>query len=275
MSATLLIVFREVLEAALIIGIVLAATRGVPHRSRWIGLGIGAGLLGAMIVAFFAGAIADSLEGLGQELFNASVLLLAVVMLGWHNVWMASHGRELSQQMNAVGTDVRTGARPLYALLIVIGLAVLREGSEVVLFLHGIAAGGNDPASMLAGGVLGLAAGMAVGALLYFGLLRVPNRHLFSVTGWMILLLAAGMAAQAAAYLAQAGYLPEFGTSLWDTSSWLPERSLPGQILRALIGYDERPSGIQLAFYLATLGIIGACMKTVGRRGSQVQRLPA
>lgn len=272
MSAALLIVFREVLEASLIIGIVLAATREVPRRAQWISLGVAAGLLGAVVVAVFAEAIAGSLEGLGQEVFNAGVLFLAVSMLGWHNVWMARHGRELAQQMNAVGVAVRTGARPLYALLIVVGLAVLREGSEVVLFLHGIAAGGSGSASMLTGGALGLAAGAAVGALLYFGLLRIPNRHLFSVTSWMILLLAAGMAAQGAAYLTQAGYLPELSPALWDSSSWLPERSLPGEILKALIGYDERPSGIQLAFYLATLCIIGACMKTIGRPAAQPAR---
>jgi high-affinity iron transporter len=275
MSAALLIVFREVLEASLVIGIVLAATREVPRRTQWIGLGVGAGLLGAVIVAFFAEVIAGSLEGLGQEVFNASVLFLAVTMLGWHNVWMSRHGRELAQQMNAVGNAVRTGARPLYALLIVVGLAVLREGSEVVLFLYGVGAGGSEPAAMLGGGVLGLAAGAAVGALLYFGLLRIPSRHLFNVTSWMILLLAAGMAAQGAAYLVQAGYLPELVAGLWDSSSWLPEGSLSGQILKALIGYDERPSGIQLAFYLATLCIIGVCMKTLGRAEAHVQRLPA
>lgn len=265
MAATLLIVFREVLEASLIIGIALAATREVPRRAQWISLGVAAGLLGAVVVAFFAEGIAGSLEGLGQEVFNAGVLFLAVGMLGWHNVWMARHGRELAQQMNAVGASVRTGARPLYALMIVVGLAVLREGSEVVLFLHGIAAGGGESASMLTGGLLGVGIGAAVGALLYFGLLRIPNRHLFTVTSWMILLLAAGLASQAAAYLVQAGYLPELVPALWDSSAWLPERSLPGEILKALIGYAERPSGIQLAFYLATLCVIGACMKTIGR----------
>ncbi len=269
MSATLLIVFREVLEAALIIGVVLAATRGLPGRGRWISFGVGAGLVGAVMVAFSAEAIAASLEGLGQEVFNASVLFLAVFMLGWHNIWMARHGRELTQQMNAVGAAVSTGARPLYALLIVVGLAVLREGSEVVLFLYGIAAGGSDSASMLSGGLLGLAAGAAMGALLYFGLLRIPSRYLFSVISWMILLLAAGMAAQGAAFLAQAGYLPELTSTLWDTSGVLPERSIPGEILKALAGYDERPSGIQLAFYISTLIVMGVCMKTIGRPGPQ------
>ena len=265
MSATLLIVFREVLEASLIIGIALAATRGVARRNAWINLGIAGGLAGAVVVAFFAEGIANSLEGLGQEVFNAGVLFLAVVMLAWHNIWMARHGRELAMEMNSVGKAIRAGARPLHALMFVVGLAVLREGSEVVLFLYGISAQGSGAGAMLLGGALGLGLGALAGAALYFGLLRIPTRHLFAVTSWMILLLAAGMAAQGAAFLAQAGYLPELSPMLWDTSGVLPESSVVGQVLKALAGYEDRPSGIQLAFYVATLVLITIGMQTLGR----------
>ncbi len=141
MIGTLVIVFREVLEAALVIGIVLAATRGVTGRGWWVGGGIAAGLFGSTLVAAFARGIAETAAGMGQEVFNASLLFTAVVMLGWHNVWMGRHGRELAHQMKAVGHRVRTGEQPLLALSTVISLAVLREGSEVVLFLYGIAAG--------------------------------------------------------------------------------------------------------------------------------------
>lgn len=265
MLQTLVIVFREVLEAALVIGIVLAATRGVARRHLWINLGISAGVLGAGVVALFAEGIATSLEGLGQEVFNAGVLFLAVGMLGWHNVWMSRHGRELAMEMNSIGRAVSSGARPLYALMIVIALAVLREGSEVVLFLYGIAAGGNQTAPMLIGGLGGLAIGSLAGALLYFGLLRVPQKHLFTVTSWMILLLAAGMAAQGAFFLTQAGYLPELSPMLWDSSGLLPQSSVPGQVLHALVGYEDQPTGIQMLFYLCTLTVIGVAMKVIGR----------
>jgi len=262
MFATTLIVFREMLEAALIIGIVLAATRGAAHRGLWVSLGVGAGLLGATLVAASADAIASAVAGVGQEVFNASVLFLAVGMLGWHNIWMKRHGRELTAHMNKVGRGVLEGERPLYLLAVVVGIAVLREGSEVVLFLHGIAAsteGGT--ASMLSGGLLGIAGGGAVGLAMYFGLLRIPTRHLFSVTAWLILLLAAGMSAQGAHYLVQAGLLPPLGTALWDTSWILSEHSIFGQILHTLVGYIARPDGIQVVFYFATLFLIGGFMK--------------
>src|SRR5436190_23696726 len=128
MFANLLLVFREVLEAALIVSIVAAATRGVPRRGAWIGGGIGAGVLGAVLVALFASGIADAMEGMGQEWFNAIVLLAAVAMIGWHVIWMSKHGRELAQHMKQVGSAVSAGSRPMTALLVVVAIAVLREG---------------------------------------------------------------------------------------------------------------------------------------------------
>src|SRR5919201_4081702 len=152
MLGALVIVFREAIEAVLIIGIMLAATRGVPGRGAWVGLGIGVGVVGASIIALFAEAISSAFEGAGQELLNASVLGAAVVMLMWHNAWMARHGREMAAEMAAVGQAVTTGKRPMTAPAAVGGLAVLREGSEVVLFLYGIVAAGTSPSSLLIGG---------------------------------------------------------------------------------------------------------------------------
>jgi high-affinity iron transporter len=113
MFGALVIVFREVIEAGLIIGIVLAATRGISGRGHWVAAGVLLGTLGAGIVALFAEAIANAFEGSGQELLNASVLGAAVVMLMWHTVWMARHGREMAAEMAAVGAAVTAGKRPM------------------------------------------------------------------------------------------------------------------------------------------------------------------
>src|SRR5215510_1841892 len=254
MLATAIIVFREVLEAALIVSIVLAASLGAPGRGYWVSTGVGAGVIGASLVAVFASNIAAALSGVGQELFNAAILLLAVGMLGWHIVWMSRHGRELAASARAIGNAVISGARPLYVLAVVCGVAVLREGSETVLFLYGIAAGGGLGAvSLASGGLLGLAWGIGIGAVLYFGLLHIPTQRLFAVTNWMVLLLAAGMAAQAAGFLVQADLLPPLGQALWDSSGFLAENSLIGKALHTLVGYVSRPDGIQILFYLFTL----------------------
>jgi high-affinity iron transporter len=260
------IVFRETLEAALIVSIVMAATVGIPGRNLWVTAGLVAGIVGALLVAAFAASIAAAAEGIGQELFNAGVLLLAVVMLGWHTVWMSSHGRALAAEVGAVGRAVAGGSRPLWALAVVVGVAVLREGSETVLFLYGVAAGSHDGAAgMFIGGLAGAGAGVLLGAALYLGLLRIPLRHLFTVTNWMVIFLAAGMAAQAAGFLVQADLVPSFGDSLWDTSFLISDDSVAGQLLHTLIGYVSEPSGIQLLFWAVTLAVISLAAQTIGR----------
>ncbi len=267
MISALIIVFREVIEAGLIVGIVLAATAGVPLRSRAVVFGVAGGIAGACLVAAFAGELANLFEGSGQEFFNAAILLLAVAMLTWHNVWMASHGREMARELKAAGHQVVTGERTLTALAIVVGVAVLREGSEVVLFLYGIPAPGATTATgMVAGGALGLVAGALVSGLMYFGLLTIPAGKLFQVTSGLITLLAAGMAAQAVIFLQNGGWLLYFTGTLWDTGWLLKEDSITGRLMHTLIGYSQAPNGAQLIAYCGTIIGVVALMKLVQQR---------
>jgi high-affinity iron transporter len=268
MLATAVIMFREVLEAALIVAIVLGASRGIAGRGRWVAGGVGLGLLGASVVAILANVASSVFSGNGQAMLNAVILLGAVAMLTWHNVWMSSHGRQMSAAITAVGSEVQDGSRPLAALLVVTLAAVMREGSEAVLFLWAIAAGGEQGMSMVIGGVGGVVVGVLVGLLLYLGLLRIPARHFFSVTSWLILLLAAGLAAQAAGFLNQAGVLPALGNNVWNTSHLLSQSSIVGQLLHILVGYIARPSGIEIAFYVGTFLTILTLMRTYGRKKS-------
>ncbi|MEJ2480732.1 MAG: FTR1 family protein [Acidihalobacter sp.] len=269
MLGSAVIVFREVLEAALIVSIVLGATRGVAARGRWVLGGIAAGIGGAIVVAAFAGAISNAVEGRGQELLNASVLLAAVLMLAWHNIWMSSHGRQLAGEMRKVGHDVSVGVKPLSALALVTFFAVLREGSETALFLYSLSASGAGSTSLLLGGVLGMAGGVVLGLVVYRGMLAIPLRHFFSVTGWLVLLLAAGLAANAAGFLNQAGLVPALVPQVWNTSAILSQGSWVGTLLHILVGYNDRPMGIQLLFYGVTLVVIYAAMRLVGRQQQQ------
>jgi high-affinity iron transporter len=265
MLAALLIVFREVVEAGLIVGIVLAATEGVAHRRSWIAGGVAGGLLGAALVAAFAQRLLEAFSGSGQEVFNAAILGAATLLLGWHTVWMARHGRELSREMKSLGSSVASGDSTLLAMAIVVAIAILREGSEVALFLFGIAAsGGEQPAAMLAGGMLGVAAGALLSWLIYRGLLAIPTGKLFSVTNWLVALLAAGMAGQATVFLANANLAPTLGAQLWDTSQVLSDASLPGRALHALVGYSDRPMGLQVLTYLVVLGTLVILGRVVG-----------
>jgi high-affinity iron transporter len=263
--AALIIVFREVFEAGLIVGIVLAVTGSVPNRNRWIGGGVLAGALAACLVAAFTGALSQLFAGMGQELFNAAILGIAVLMLTWHNVWMAHHGREMAGEIRAAGQAVTDGSKSLLALAVVVGVAVLREGSEVALFLYGVAASdGGSAASLAIGGAIGLALGAAVCLLTYFGLMRIPQRALFATTTVLITLLAAGMAAQAVAFLERANWLTPLDTVVWDSAWLLSEASLAGRTMHTLVGYTDQPTEMQLLVYLAVLVVTVMLMRLTG-----------
>ena len=272
MFGSAIIVFRETFEAAILIGIIAAATRSIAGRGLFIGAGIAVGLAGACLVAALTSTIAAMFEGVGQEAFNAAILALAVVLLAWHNIWMSMHGAELAAGAKRVGLEVKQGRRELSAILLLIALAVLREGSESALFVYGMMSGADlTVATAIYGTLLGIAAGAAVGFLLYLGMLKIPMRWFFSVTSTLILLLAAGMAARMAHFLVQADLLPSLKSPLWDVSAILPMTSPLGILLHALVGYEAAPAGLEVLFYIATLGVIVAGMFMV-QRSPSVQR---
>lgn len=269
-----LIIFRETIEAALVISIVAAATRSVSGRTLMITLGVLAGVVGSGVLAGLTETIANLADGSGQELFNAAVLGVAVLMLAWHHIWMSSHGAELARDAKRVGTEVSDGTRGLSAIMILIALTVLREGAESVLFLHGMASGdGSSLADVLGGGALGLVGGATLGIVMYFGLMRIPLKWFFTITGWLIVLLAAGLAGQMARFLIQADWLPSLVSPLWDTSMILSSDSLLGRILHALVGYEPSPSAMQMLFYVATLAAILFTASLVKRQQAVTKNL--
>jgi high-affinity iron transporter len=273
MLGALIIVFREVIEAGLNVGIAMAVTRGIAGRGRFIGAGIAAGVAGACLVGAFINSISNAFAGVGQELFNAAILSVAVVMLTWHNVWMARHGREIAMEMRKAGEAVRTGTSTLTGLAVVVAVAVLREGSEVALFLYGIfvASAPGSGTSLFVGGLIGLALGAGVTVLTYGGLIQIPARYIFGVTSVLIALLAAGLAAQAVDFLQQADIVTALSRELWNSSGILSDTSLLGRVLHTLIGYSDHPTALQGLSYAATLIIIAFLMKLFAHPAARVR----
>ncbi|MDR3448177.1 MAG: FTR1 family protein [Alphaproteobacteria bacterium] len=255
MFAAALIVFREVLEASLIVTIILAATLGMPHRGKWVSLGIAGGVAGAGLVAAATAWLATLFNGSGQDIADAGILFLAVGLISWHAVWMNTHGRRMAVEMRNVGQSVAEGEKHMSILAIVVGLAVMREGSEIVLMLQGLWTGGNAAPTLIGAGI-GLAAGVALGALMYLGFVVLPLQKVFTLTNVVLVLIAAGMAARGANYLVQAGLLEPMGSRLWDSSGFVADDSIAGRMLGALIGYVARPSGVEVGFYVATIATV-------------------
>src|SRR3569832_2516864 len=142
MFAAALIVFRESLEVALIVGIVAAATRSLTGRGSWLAGGVVIGVLGAMILAALAPHVSGWFDGLGQDVINIVVLSVALSMLLWHCIWVTTHSKEMAMEAIRLGRSVQDGELRPWALLTAVALAVLREGAETVLFFGGVASGG-------------------------------------------------------------------------------------------------------------------------------------
>jgi high-affinity iron transporter len=251
-----IIVFREILEIALVISILVAATNGINGRKRWIFSGIVLGILGAALLAFFTDSISESFEGSGQEIFNATILLVSSGMIAWTVIWMTKYGKKVSTNLKQLGKSVADGHESLFALMPVVAFAVLREGAEVVLFSYGAFVSGYSIVDLATGAVIGLVCGLAVGFGLYFGLLKMLGKHFFSVTSWLLIFLAAGMVAQAIGFLSHANLIPEIVYPLWDSTFLIDEKSILGRVLHALIGYIAKPSAAQLIGYLAVVGLL-------------------
>jgi high-affinity iron transporter len=270
MFGVAIIVFRETLEAALFVGIIAAATRGLLGRGWYLTGGVLAGAAGALALAAGAEHISVLADGIGQDLVNSAILSLALAMLIWHCVWVSNQGAKAAADARALGNSFERGQRKPWALLVVVALSVLREGAETVLFVTGYA-GGPGQTGTLAGSIMGVLSGTAVGLLLYIGLSHVPVKRMFTITNFLVQLLAASIASQLARALAQAGLLNQWGQTLWDTSNWLSMESPIGTLAHALAGYEAQPTGLQVAFYLLALFIMISGTRWVKRAQSRAR----
>lgn len=251
-----IVVFREILEIALIIGILTAATKDISGRTKWILSGLSFGIIGSVTLALFTDKISESLDGLGQEFFNGLILIAASVMISWTILWMQKHAKSLSGELKKLSHSIRDGKKPLYVLFITVFLSTLREGAEIVLITYSYYISGTEISNIILGLVSGISFGIALGIALYFGMLKVFGKYFFIATTWILVFLAAGIAARGIGFWINADILPSLGNPIFDSSEILSQESLLGKFLHIFFGYLDRPTGSQLMAYLATLGTL-------------------
>lgn len=270
MFSSAIIFFREVFEIVLIVGIVLAATRGLPGRAKWIYFGFAGGIAGAALIAIFTNEISNMAEGLGQELFNAAILFTAAFFIGWTVVWIQRHAREMKAHFTRVGEAVKAGDVPFYSLSLVIAVAVLREGAEMVLFSYGmLAAGQTTVPELFTGALIGLVGGLVLGLLIYKGLISIAPRHFLKVTGALLVLLVAGLASQGVGMLVAAGYFESMSATAWNSAWLIPNDGILGETLGVLIGYTAYPTYAHLAAFGLTLAVLLGCIKLARKAGEK------
>lgn len=256
MFTMFLITFREGLEAALIVGIVLGVlTRfGWSHLKRYVWSGTLTALGLSVIAGIILALVGMEMEGRAEEIFEGVTMLVAAGLLTWMILWMRIHGKTFARALETKTEEAaRVGSTALFALAF---FAVLREGLETALFLIAISFQGSG-ISLILGGILGLVLAVLIGVLIFRASIRVPLRPLFNITGILLLLVAAGLVASGVHELQEAHLLPVLVETVWDTSAILSEKGVVGGFLKALFGYNADPSFLEVAVYFAYLVIVG------------------
>jgi high-affinity iron transporter len=270
--AAALLAFREGLEAALILGIVLGVLRRVGRsdqvRMVWLGAGLAASA--SLVAGLGLYALGVSLEGRAEEVFEGVAMLFAAGVLTWMIFWMQRQGRSIQTDLEQDMHQAATGGGK-WAIFSLAFIAVFREGIELALFLAA-AAFTTTAAATVAGGLVGLGAAVVAGWLLFATTTRLNVHAFFRVTSILLIFFAAGLVAHGVHELNEAGLIPAVIEHVWDTNPVLDENSAVGQILKALLGYNGNPSLTEVIAYVAYWVVVVLALR---RPGAQTKSVPS
>jgi high-affinity iron transporter len=244
---SVVIVLREVLEAALLMSVFLASASLLSVRNYWVVIALTSGLLGAALYGYSLAPISELFDGVGQEVGNASLQFLAFVCL-------TAVAFQIPRRIANPGSKQTT---VLIFMALTTALAITREGAEIIVYVSGFTGMSDFFSAVAIGSIVGACIGFSVGVLIYYLLRALPARHTLPTILILLMLIAAGMASQATRLLIQADWLSAAG-AVWDTSAILSEQSLPGQLLYALVGYEASPSMIEVLVYLGSIALVAA-----------------
>ncbi|WP_375358521.1 FTR1 family protein [Candidatus Tisiphia endosymbiont of Neophilaenus lineatus] len=253
-----LVVFREFLEIALLLGVILAVTKQLEKSRIYIIAGVMLGTVSAALFAFFTRSITVAFSGLGDEIFNSGVILLTVALIGWTIVWMQGYGIKIKQNLNDLSVKISSGDSSYIMLVLIVAATILREGMEIIILVYSISSVEIiDSNSYLLGLIIGIVSGLTLGVIIYLGLIKIVNQqYIFRISSILLMLVASGFAAEAAGILSSSGIITILSDQLWDSSWLISDRSIYGKFLKMITGYIARPNGLQVVFYVCTLGLI-------------------
>jgi high-affinity iron transporter len=265
MLPSYLLSLREGLEAALIIGIVLGALRKIRRTdlapALWLGtfIAVGVSILAAVLLTLFG----LNLEGNAEKIYEGFTMLIAAGILTWMIFWMSGQARhlkgELEDGVNKAAARYATGKRAIFWLAFV---AVVREGVELALFITAAFFVGNNEniglntIQTLAGVVLGLGTSILLGWSLLATTVRLDLRRFFQVTGFMLILFAAGLIAHGVHEFNEISWIPSIVEHVWDVNAFIDETSIMGELLKTLFGYNGNPSLTEMIGYFGYLIIV-------------------
>lgn len=254
MFGIFLITWREALEAALIVGILFTYLKkiGESKNFKYIYYGVILAILASLLFAYFSNIVGLLFQGSSEEIFQATILFLAVAVLTYMVVWMHHNAREIKGELQQKA-DEALAKKKVWALASLAFIGVFREGVETVLFLWGLLLDSGDAASYYAnivGGFSGIGLAIFMAWLFFKGFGHIDLRIFFRVTGILLLFIAAGMLSTGVGKLIAADMLPPIIDHAWNTSWLIDEHGIVGSILAGILGYKARPSLMEMLFYL-------------------------
>jgi high-affinity iron transporter len=228
------------------------------------------GAVSASVFALFVNSISLSFGGLGDEILGASIVLLTAFLISWTVVWMQGYSHKIREDLSKLSNKIKAGAASKLMLVIVVSVTILREGAEIILFVYSISSVENITGNnYLLGLAIGAISGLAIGIIIYKGLMRYTGQYVFLVSTIWLTLIAAGLAAEAAGILTSSGIIEIYNDQLWNSSWLVSDQSAMGKILKVIIGYDARPNGLQLIFYVSTIMLTVVMMKMKSELGGK------
>lgn len=253
MLATFFLMLREGLEAALIVGIVAAYLVKIGRRDALpkVGAGVVAAIALSVAIGVVVSLTISELPEIVQATAEATAALVAVVVLTWMLFWMRRQGRALKGELER-GVDLAISDGSTFALVTLAFVSVIREGVETVLFLVPILSFNGSGIDTVLGGVLGLATAIGVGWAIFVAGRRVNLRRFFTVTGAILIFVAAGLVAFAIHELGEAGLIANSGEA-FNLNGVLSDSTPLGSVLHGLFGYRSAPTMLELAGYLVYL----------------------
>lgn len=260
------ILFREILEISVLLGIFLAVTKSVPKSRYYIFSGALLGFLSSVLLSLTPSNVASDI-GISDDLLNVSINLFVVFTIGWTIIWVDKNNQSLKSHISTISltkqeaSDISSGYSkfPYITLLLLVAGTCFREGAEIVFMIYSVSALENKGVvDYIIGMSFGGLAGIICGICVYIGLFRAVTSYLFPLVTFLMYFIAASFAAHAAQLLTASGIVDIGIESLWDTSAVVSDSSIVGKLLNILFGYIAKPNSLELAFYCSTLIIIFA-----------------
>ena len=257
MLESFLITSRETLEASLVVGIVLAylSRTNNHHFKKSVYYAIAVGILVSIAAAFGFVFIATEFEGVGEQVFEGTTMLLGSFLITTMILWMMKQ-RHLAKKIEGKVEKSLAGENQFLShlgIFLLIFIAIIREGIETVIFLNAVK---YESGISFISGALGVVAAVAVGFVFFMSTRKINLRKLFNVSSILLILFAAGLATHGMHEFVEAKIIPGIMTPLYDSSNILSETSIIGSFMKGLFGYVSDPSLLEVLAYISYLAVI-------------------